>query len=108
MLRALKILLPVLVLGLGAIGAWVMIHNSRQVETQPPEILPPLVRTAVGDGVDLVAVAVRSDGVVEDVTGGVVWGTADSGVATVAGLHERLRRTTGGASPSSLAIPRIA
>ncbi len=42
--RTLKILLPVLVLGIGALGTWVMIHNRRQVETQPPEILPPLVR----------------------------------------------------------------
>ena len=40
----LKILLPIVVLGLGVAGAWKMIALRPVIETQPPEISVPMVR----------------------------------------------------------------
>ncbi|HSR53092.1 MAG TPA: efflux RND transporter periplasmic adaptor subunit [Acidobacteriota bacterium] len=41
----LKITLPLLVLAAAAGGAYLLIESRPQVETRPPEVIPPLVRT---------------------------------------------------------------
>ncbi len=45
MKRWLPILLPFVVLAVGGFGAWALITARQDVETRPPELLPPLVRT---------------------------------------------------------------
>jgi RND family efflux transporter MFP subunit len=44
MKRWLPVLLPLVVLVGGGFGAWVLLTARQDVETRPPEILPPLVR----------------------------------------------------------------
>ncbi len=43
--KILMVLLPLLVLALGAWGSWKMIESRPQVETRSAEVVPPLIRT---------------------------------------------------------------
>ena len=43
-MKSLKVILPLAVLGLGALGAWIMVNAREQPETVIPEVPVPLVR----------------------------------------------------------------
>ena len=44
MKRWLPVILPLVVLAVGVLGAWALITARQDVETRPAEVLPPLVR----------------------------------------------------------------
>ena len=46
MKRTIKILLPILIIAIGALGAWVMIAFKDKPERQIPETQAPLVRVS--------------------------------------------------------------
>jgi len=60
---ALRILLPLIVIGLGAFAAFTMIQNRPEPETQTVEIIPPSVRVIVAQP-ETVRLKVRAEGTV--------------------------------------------
>ncbi len=63
MIRFLKLGIPIVVLAVGIYGAWTMIQSRPQVETRPPEVQAPLVRTLEVQRQDI-RLKVRSQGTV--------------------------------------------
>ena len=81
LVRILKFLLPLVVIGVATLAAVIMIRNRPEVETQIPEVAPPGVRVHLVE-VDTVQVPVTSQGtvrpgtetqIVPEIAGRVTW-----------------------------------